>query len=255
MNNCTCVKTPYIDYIEEPNTPNPIVNTNNLILDSNKITTNKEGLIYFILKENYYKRLFKAVELAGKYNKNNKRYYYSFYDFETKQKYRLNSREIWLAKNNIITLEQLKSNIEYQLYQDKLVNNIVDHNKYQYIMANRGYNFMSLDGFKKYLRRNIYYFYNENCQLGNCKGDLGRITKQSEYIEDDIYIPRDSDPIVMFEKKKGIYEKFFKEYQNALYSSNIYNKINHIKNTSLKAKKGNMGVRFNTKIFPNIKGK
>ena len=58
----------------------------------------------------------------------------------------------------------------------------------------------------------------------------------------------------MFEKKKGIYDKFFKEYQNALYSSNIYNKINHIKNTSLKAKKGNMGVRFNTKIFPNIKG-
>ena len=32
MNNCTCVKTPYIDYIEEPNTPNPIVDTNNLIL-------------------------------------------------------------------------------------------------------------------------------------------------------------------------------------------------------------------------------
>ena len=171
-----------------------------------------------------------------------------------KKKYRLNSREIWLAKNQIFTLQQLKCNIEYQLYQDKLVNNIVNHNKYQDVMACNGYNFMSIDGFKKYLRRNIYYFYNDNCHLGNCKGDLGRITKQSLYIDDEIYDPKDSDPIVMFEKKKDIYKKFYNEYQKALYSSNIYNKINHIKNTSLKAKKGNMGVKFNRNIFPTIMG-
>ena len=109
-----------------------------------------------IFRENYYKKIFNATDLAGKYNSENKRYYFNFYNFLDKSNTKLNSREIWLAKNQIFKTKQLKCNIEYQLYQQNLVNNIVNHNKYQELKCGEGYNFLSEKGFNDYLSKKIF---------------------------------------------------------------------------------------------------
>lgn len=66
-------------------------------------------------------------------------------------------------KSNFKT-KQLKCNIEYQLYQQNLVNNIVNHNKYQELKCGEGYNFLSEKGFNDYLSKNIYYYTYPNLQ-------------------------------------------------------------------------------------------
>lgn len=60
----------------------------------NDITTNINVLVYFILRQNYYNTIIDAVSNAGKYVNENKLYYYTFLDPNTKQKYRLDAYQI-----------------------------------------------------------------------------------------------------------------------------------------------------------------
>ena len=227
--NCTCQNIPYMNYNSKSidNTMNSII-----VKKPSEILTNKNALIYLIFREMYFNKITDAVENAGDFNKNNKRFYFTFYDYINKTKHRLNSREIWLAKNQIFTREKLQCNVEYQLYQGQLVNNIVNHNKYQHLKCGNGYNFLSNEGFNDYLKKNIYYYVypsSECCETRNV-----------------------TNPLDIFEQRKNIYINFFNIYQQSLYYRRILNKINQIKSSSLQGKVNNLFVNIPKHIFKNV---
>ena len=235
--NCTCQNIPYMNYNSIQ-----VATRFNIILNSkpSDITRNKDALIYLIFRESYFNKITDAVENAGDFNKNNKRFYFTFYDYINKTKHRLNSREIWLAKNQIFSREKLQCNVEYQLYQGQLVNNIVNQNKYQHLKCGDGYNFLSDEGFNDYLKKNIYYYVypsSKCCETRNV-----------------------NNPLDIFEQRKNIYINFFNIYQQAIYYRGILNKINQIKASSLEGKVNNLFVKLprhtmyqrNT-MFPNVK--
>ena len=66
-----------------------------------EVNTNLDALVYLLQRNRYYKKLSEAVELAGKYKKNNKVYFYTFHDLKTNRKYRLNGNEIIYAIRGI----------------------------------------------------------------------------------------------------------------------------------------------------------
>ena len=129
----------------------------------------------------------------------------------------------------------IKCNIEYQLYQQNLVNNIVNHNKYQELKCGEGYNFLSEKGFNDYLSKHIYYYTYPNLQ-----------TKSCENIRD--YRNR-KNPIKAFEERIPIYKAFHQVYYEACFSSRIINKINQVKQSSLEAKVNNMVAKFQQTYF------
>jgi len=235
MVNCTCQNIPYMNYFS-----NEIKSKyyETIGKTPDQITTNVEALIYMIFRENYYKKIINATDLAGKYNADNKRYYFSFYDFINKKKTKLNSREIWLAKNQIFEKKQLQCNIEYQLYQQQLVNNIVNQNKYQELKCGDGYNFLTEKGFEEYLSKNIYYYTYPNLRSKDCLSvcDYRNTTNPTE----------------VFEERSTIYQEFYKVFFQACYFSKILNKINQVKQSSLEAKVNNMVAKFPRTIFPNL---
>lgn len=233
--NCTCQNIPYMNYFDK-NIQNLYYKTIGLTPD--KIKTNKQALIYMIFRENYYKKIFNATDLAGKYNSENKRYYFNFYNFLDKSNTKLNSREIWLAKNQIFSIPKLKCNIEYQLYQQNLVNNIVNHNKYQELKCGEGYNFLSEKGFNDYLSKHIYYYNYPNLQTKNCENICDYRNTEN--------------PTKAFEDRVPIYQAFYQVYYEACFSSKIINKINQVKQSSLEAKVNNMVARFPANIFRNM---
>ena len=204
-----------------------------------QITTNVEALIYMIFRENYYKKIVNATDLAGKYNAENKRYYFNFYDFVNKTNTKLNSREIWLAKNQITTKEKLQCDVEYQLYQQQLVNNIVNQNKYQELKCGNRYNFLSEEGFQDYLTKNIYYYTYPNLRSKDCLSvcDYRNMT----------------NPIQVFESRVPTYIEFYNVFYQACFFSKILNKINQVKQSSLEAKVNNMVAKFPRNIFKNLK--
>ena len=228
--NCTCQNIPYMNY----NSTSIDNKMNSIIVKKpSEILTNQNALIYLIFRESYFNKITDAVENAGDFNKNNKRFYFTFYDYINKTKHRLNSREIWLAKNQIFTREKLQCNVEYQLYQGQLVNNIVDHNKYQHLKCGDGYNFLSVQGFNDYLKNNIYYYVNPSrcCETRNVV-----------------------NPLDIFEQRTVIYQNFFKIYQQALFYRGILNKINQIKASSLEGKVNNLFVKLpRHTMFENVK--
>lgn len=62
------------------------------------LKTNLEVLIYMIKRQEYYTNIIVAANNnAGSYIKNNKLYFFEFYDMETKQKYQLTAYEILYA--------------------------------------------------------------------------------------------------------------------------------------------------------------
>lgn len=204
---------------------------NTIAKNPDQIKTNKEGLIYLIFRENYYKKIFKAVQKAGQYNHDNKRYYFVFYDFLTKKKTRLNSKEIYLAINGINTKEKLKCYVGQQLVDNRLINREFYEKNY----SDSPYNFMSMPGFSEYLKTNIYYYLYNNTSL-NCNCDYRNTT----------------DPLTAFENNVPIYNAFRDVYNQALLYSNIYNKINQVKNMLLKVKKTNCGINIQKSLFVNL---
>ena len=124
-----------------------------------------------IQKDKYYTDIIYAIELAGKYKKNNKRYYFNFYNFNDKKKYKLNSKDIFLAKNNINTWDLYKKYIRYKLFNEGYNNSnmrcetICYNEKYnnQDKIINLGYNSVTESNLEKYLQLNsnnslkIYY--------------------------------------------------------------------------------------------------
>ena len=204
---------------------------NTIVKMPNEIRTNEEGLIYLLFRENYYKKIFTAVQKAGKYNKENKRYYFVFYDFITKKNTRLNAKEIYLAINQINTPEKLKCYVGQQLLDNRLIN----RDFYERNYSDAPYNFMSLSGFNDYLKNNIYYYLYNNTQL-NCNCDYRNIT----------------DPLSAFETNASVYNAFYDVYQQALLFSNIYNKINQVKNMLLRVKKTNCPISLSTALFTGL---
>lgn len=233
---CSCQNTPNMNYFN--NSIKQSINTV-LPLKANQITTNLDALIYMFIREKYYIKIFKAVENAGKYNKENKRYYFNFRDLSNNTSTKLNSREIWLAKNGITTEPKLKCDIEYRLYQDRLVNNIVNQNKYQVLKCDAGYNFLSDNGFRDYLKRNIYYYTYPRENLFECNSCDYRNTV---------------DPIEVFNQRSKVYKSFHDIYIEACNFSRIINKVNQIKYTALQAKVNNFISVIPKTMFPNLPG-
>lgn len=232
--NKSCQKIPYMNYVD-----NTLTNTVEGIvaMDASAITRNQDALVFLIFRERYYDKIIKAVESAGNFNKDNKRYYFNFYDYENKTRTKLNSREIWLAKNKIFTFPKLKCNVEYQLYNDRLVNNITNHNKYQSLKCGDGYNFLSDQGFKDYLMRNIYYYVYPDPANCNCEKRDNNNSDQAEEA---------------FNRRAPVYIRFEKIYREAVFYRGILNKINQIKASSLSGKVNNLIVKLPSWIFSGL---
>ena len=220
--NCSCQNIPYMNY-NDNNLSNKIPFL--VTKDASTLTTNQNAFIYMIFREMYYDKIIQAVENAGNYNKDNKRYYFIFYDYYNKKNTKLNSREIWLAKNKIFTFAQLQCNVEYQLYNDKLINNT----------ANNGYNFLSNDGFKNYLKNNIYYYIYPSSSC--CEKQDNQYNNQAEYA---------------FNERSPVYQQFYKIYKEALFYRGLVNKINQIKQSSLSGKENNLVVNFPYWLFSGL---
>ena len=94
---------------------------------------------------------------------------------------------------------------------------------------------MSMKGFNDYLKNNIYYYLYNNT-YSNCNCDYRNIT----------------NPLQAFENNVPIYNSFSDVYNQSLLFSNIYNKVNQVKNMLLKVKKTNCPISLSTTLFPNL---
>ena len=147
MNCETCMLTPNFNYIHNLNTTTDIKKSN--------IDTNLKALMFMIIKEKYYKKLIENVDKAATYQKENKRFYMSFYDFDTHTNHKMDSRDVYLAKNQIFTNTAYKQYIRYKLFKDGYTNitsyvdagncssnknNLLKFNRYEYNKEGLVYN-------------------------------------------------------------------------------------------------------------------
>ena len=133
------------------------------------------------------------------------KYSFIFRDLDTGRKYRLNSDDIYLAKNKIFTYDLNKDYIRKILYDNNYsnVNVICNKNTCGTFYKNMGYNNVTNDNLDKYINRNT-----------------------------DIYMTQS-----LFNSKKNVYIKYYKMYfESCYYFSYIRSKINNLINTKSQSK-------------------
>lgn len=231
------INTPYFNYLNS--------NINNPSNNPDDITSNLDGLIYMIKKESYYSKIMNAVELAGKYKQENKRYYFNFHNLENNSNYKLDANDIILAKKQINDWDKYKNNVKYKLYNDgynnriKICNSVCYNEKYnnQDRIVNLGYNSVSDKDLNNFLNKN-----SKSTEVNRCNTCIINNKFDKIYLnENDI------------NQKSSVYQQFYKEYREAcFYVSYIRSKINHIKNTSLTGKTSNIYIKLNNVLFPNL---
>lgn len=101
-----------------------------------QVNTNKKALIYLLQRNRYYKKLSEAVELAGKYKKNNKVYFFSFHDLKTGKKHILNGDEIIYAVKGLNLIQSDKICVPKELLLYKITKKDKEEYK-QYLRINR----------------------------------------------------------------------------------------------------------------------
>ena len=188
---------------------------------SSNVKTNLEGLKFMINREKYYSEIIQSIQQSAKYKKNNKIYSFIFKDLDTGRKYRLNSDDIYLAKNKIFTYDLYKDYIRKLLYDNNYtnVNVICKKNTCGTFYKNMGYNNVTNDNLEKYINKNTNIYMTLN----------------------------------LFNSKKDVYSKYYKMYFEACYYfSYIRSKINNLINTKSQSKVYRISIILNKNIFPNI---
>ena len=265
MNCHTCLLTPKFNYVHKLNTVTDIKKSN--------IDTNLKALMFMIIKEKYYKKLIENVEKAATYQKENKRFYMNFYDFDTHSSYKMDSRDIFLAKNKIFTNDSYKQYLRYKLFNDGYTNitsyidagncssnknNLLKFNRYEYnkegLVYNKNHLSCSNDcikqlenlGYCSVSNKDLDNYIDVNSKSNNSTKDCTPCESHNKF--DKIYLNEND-----INNKSYVYQKFYNEYRDACYySSFIRGKINYIKNSSLQARTSNMCVKFTKDIFPNL---
>lgn len=242
MNCSTCVLLPYGNYYYKKIVP---------IYDKNAVITGLDALNYFISNQSIYRKVIEMSNNSGKYNKMNKRYYAKFNGVM------MDANDILLAKKQINTYEKYREYIKIKLYEERyskgikkrVVNNCNSENnqllRYRRLLGedvkfcntgcivnyeDYGYNNICDDKLDKHFER----YKNYNKSLDDCMKCNPSIYLSEKY----------------FQQRKSTYEKFYQTYFEAcFYISHIKNKINYIKNSSLKAKTSNFFLNINKDLF------
>ena len=225
-----------------------------LIKGVDEITDGLDAIIYLLLMGEYYKRILESDNKAAEYQKNNKMYYFYFYDFNTKRHYRLSSNDILLSKNQIFDENSLQRYIEVSLWNNNFFktepnaftpNGCIcgpQRNPIRNINIKNPYTVFTNEGFEKFI--NDYPFY----------------TLTKEYLKNNLnttilQYPRFSFKDLDEFKNKFVYvyNSYYKVYNEATFYVSLENRINQIKSNVERAKTSIFTINLPKNIFPKLK--